>query len=137
MEGLDLRQSYVRRHRLSVETRSKSHNGEREQTKRKLNGQFVDVTLRSSFSHRVLAILSVTARWLGKEDFTFIMNGTPFAVPLTEALLLSSKGCASVRSDVTCCSLSLDADDARAADFSEFLTFIHRCRVFHLDVESS
>jgi hypothetical protein len=69
------------------------------------------------------------------ERVTLIMNGYDFVVPLTEALLLSSKVCESVRCDVSNRSVKIETTEATSSDFREFLTFIRCSRLKMLEIE--
>jgi hypothetical protein len=69
------------------------------------------------------------------ERMTFIVNGDDFVVPFTEALLLSSKVCESVRCDVSTRSFKIETTEATSADFDEFLKFIRCSRLKRLEIE--
>jgi hypothetical protein len=54
------------------------------------------------------------------EEFTFVVNGENFSVPLTEALLLSSKVCEIIRNEASCRSFRIDTGDVRSGEFGNF-----------------
>jgi hypothetical protein len=70
------------------------------------------------------------------EEFTFVVNGENFSMPLTEALLLSFTVCEIVRNDASCRSFRIDTGDMRSGEFGEFLSFIRRSRVANIGIES-
>jgi hypothetical protein len=72
-------------------------------------------TLRDGFD-RVQALLDC-------DEFTFIVNGDRFTVPLTDALLLSSRVYKSLQSDAAARSWTVTTTEATAADFARFLNF--------------
>jgi hypothetical protein len=74
--------------------------------------------------------------FIDTDRFTFVVNGQSFVVPLTDALLLSSRVCESLRNDCSCRSFRIETNEASSADFEGFLTFSRSGRCGTLELQS-
>jgi hypothetical protein len=74
--------------------------------------------------------------FIDREEFTFVVNSKSFVVPMTEAILISSKVYDSVRCDASVRSFRIESSDATSDDFSQFLDFVRDSSLESVDLET-